>query len=135
MSKKRMLLLASVLVVGMITSCAGSPHAGEAPARLDYTQPANLAALIESGTQTYKLLDVRTPAEYASGHIPTSQNIPYDQLAARPPSWDRSTLVVTYCASGHRAQIAKETLEKLGFRNVVNFGGVGKWEGDLLTGD
>lgn len=135
MRKRRMLVLAAVLAAGVIASCAAAPRAAESPTQADYTRPADLAQLIERGAPNYVLLDVRTPAEYSSGHIPTAQNLPYDQIADRLPSWDRSTLVVTYCASGRRAQIAKETLEKLGFRNVVNFGGVGNWDADLVTGE
>jgi rhodanese-related sulfurtransferase len=53
----------------------------------------------------------------------------------RPPQVDRDALVVTYCGSGARASRAQATLERMGFENVVNFGGVASWPEDLVTGD
>ena len=71
--------------------------------------------------KTYKMLsqlliDVRTKQEWLRNHLPNSINIPYDRLDTLDV--DKDTKLVVYCNSGKRATIGKETLEKLGYRNV-----------------
>ncbi|WP_455381260.1 rhodanese-like domain-containing protein [Salinispira pacifica] len=122
------------LALLLFASCATAAPRAETRTGLDYTDPATLQQLVEQGGQDYLLLDVRTPAEFASGHIPTAQNLPYDQIIDSPPSGEKDRLVITYCASGRRAEIAKDALETLGFTNVVNFGAVGDYPGSLVTG-
>jgi rhodanese-related sulfurtransferase len=103
--------------------------------RKPYTDPGGLADLVSGKGEKYVLVDVRTPEEYACGHIPTAVNIPVDLIAERPPSRDTSALVIVYCARGGRAAAAARTLENLGFTRVVNFGGIPRWKGRLVTGD
>lgn len=68
------------------------------------------------------LVDVRTPEEYAQGHIDGALNIPYDEISARRDelgtALDRP--LVLYCRTGRRADIAKKMLEGLGFTNILN---------------
>ncbi len=71
--------------------------------------------------KTYKkpsqlLIDVRTEQEWLRNHLPNSINIPYEQLDTLDV--DKDTKLVVYCNSGRRANIGKETLESLGYRNV-----------------
>jgi rhodanese-related sulfurtransferase len=105
-------------------------------AGVNYEEPAALERLIEGrGKPPYILVDVRTPEEYAFGHIPTAVNIPVSEIASRPPTEDRSALIVVYCRSGSRSGTAQRTLREMGYGNVVNFGPVSKWEKPLVTGD
>jgi len=71
-------------------------------------------------------IDVRTAEEYAVGHVSQAINIPYEQIAARIPDVtdDRDAVIYLYCRSGRRSGIAKESLDRLGYRNVVNIGGL-----------
>jgi phage shock protein E len=67
------------------------------------------------------VLDVRTPAEYASGHVPGAINIPFDEIGTRVheiPDEARKELVV-YCGHGPRAWIAGARLRRRGFAGVV----------------
>jgi phage shock protein E len=80
-------------------------------------------------------VDVRTPQEYSAGHIPTAVNIPVSTIAKQFPTEDKDALIIVYCASGMRSATAKRTLDAAGFTNVVNFGPVSRWEGQLATGD
>jgi len=91
-----------------------------------------LTALIASKTEKAILIDVRAPEEFKSGAIPTAINIPYDTIEKNLPTQDRAAKIVVYCRSGNRSSIAKATLEKLGFTNVINFGAVSKWRGQLI---
>jgi len=71
-------------------------------------------------------IDVRTAEEYAVGHVSQAINISYEQIAARIPEVtdDRNALIYLYCRSGRRSGIAKDSLDRLGYRNVVNIGGL-----------
>jgi len=71
------------------------------------------------------VIDVRTPEEFAAGHIEGAANVPYEQIgdriAALAPGKD--TPVVLYCKSGRRAGIALQTLRDMGYSKVENYGG------------
>lgn len=89
----------------------------------------DVKAMVDAGDD-FVLLDVRTPEEYAEAHIATAENLPVDSIDADTaaefiPSTD--TPVVVYCRSGHRAGIALETLQSLGYTNVKNMGGISEW--------
>jgi rhodanese-related sulfurtransferase len=71
------------------------------------------------------LLDVRSPEEYAEGHIPGAVNIPYDALPDRLDEVERwkNRGIVVYCRTGRRAGIAEETLVAAGFSKVWDLEG------------
>ncbi|MBO2696884.1 rhodanese-like domain-containing protein [Shewanella algae] len=71
------------------------------------------------------LVDVRTPEEYAEGHLPEAINIPFEQIVEvfAKQGIAKDTPVVVYCRSGRRSGIAKESLEKAGYQEVYNGGG------------
>ncbi len=127
-----------VVLVLALAGCAGAPPAAPAAAPAaprDYTDPQQLTALISGRLEPYVLVDVRTPTEYRSGHIPTAVNIPVETIADKPPTADKAALVIVYCRSGARATQAAEALQGLGYRRVVNFGAVTRWAGLLREGD
>ena len=66
------------------------------------------------------LWDVRTPAEYAAGHIPSARNVPLDRLEE----------VIVCCRSGQRSAIAAELLAQAG-RQVYDLGSINCWDGPL----
>ena len=100
-----------------------------------FEDPARLQRLVAEGKPAYFLVDVRTPAEYASGHIPTALNIPVTDIGDRPPTDNRAALIIVYCRSGVRSSAAKAALERLGYRRVVDFGAVSRWRGELVMRD
>jgi len=65
------------------------------------------------------VLDVRTPSEYAAGHVKGSLNIPHDQVAAHVDKLRKFARIYIHCRSGKRAAAAAETLLKAGFKNLV----------------
>jgi phage shock protein E len=71
------------------------------------------------------IVDVRTPEEFASGHIDGALHKPHDQIDAGITALlpDKSQHIILYCAKGGRAGKAKATLEGLGYTNVENGGG------------
>jgi phage shock protein E len=70
------------------------------------------------------LIDVRTLSEFKQAHIEGAGNIPFDQIEKRVAELgdDKNRPVVVYCRSGRRSSIARKTLQKLGFTDVIDGG-------------
>jgi len=68
------------------------------------------------------LLDVRTPEEYSRGRIPTSLNLPVDNISSQITSLvpDKTMQIYLYCLSGSRSMLAAEQLVQLGYKNISN---------------
>ncbi len=70
-------------------------------------------------------VDVRTPEEFAEGHIDNAINIPLDQVPHRVSEFkDLPKPVVVYCRSGNRSGMAKTILQQNGINEVENGGGL-----------
>ena len=86
----------------------------------------------ESG---YIILDVRRADEYAAGHIPNAINVANEDIGtaeiAQLP--DKDQLILVYCRSGRRSKEAAEKLVKLGYTNIVEFGGILDWTGETVS--
>lgn len=80
------------------------------------------------------LIDVRTPEEYAAGHVPNSINIPVDRLGEEMPHKipDQDAIVLLYCASGNRSSQAAKMLIDLGYRIVFDLGGINSYTGTTV---
>ena len=81
----------------------------------------------------YIILDVRRPDEFAAGHIPNAINVANEtigtsEIAELP---DKDQLIMVYCRSGRRSKEASEKLVKLGYTNIVEFGGILDWKGEI----
>lgn len=74
------------------------------------------------------IIDVRTKAEFDSGNIPGSKNIPLQVLGTQLNKLDKNKPIITCCASGMRSATAKGILKSNGFKEVHNGGG---WMGLL----
>jgi rhodanese-related sulfurtransferase len=83
---------------------------------------ADLKQLIDEGAF---LVDVRTPGEFAGGHVKGSVNIPLDNLQTQISQFKDKKHIIVFCRSGNRSGMAKNILEQNGFKNVVNGG---TWE-------
>ena len=93
---------------------------------------------IHQGVEQYNstpgavLLYVRTPQEYAQGHIPGSKNIPLQTLHdAEAAVKDKGTPLYVYCQSGARSSQAASLLKQMGYTNVTNIGGIAAWRGKV----
>jgi rhodanese-related sulfurtransferase len=82
-----------------------------------------LLALPRSGDMAPFVLDVRTPEEYITGHLPGAVNIPHDQIAARLAEVPKDKTVVLYCRSGKRAGVAAEVLAENGYTKLQHLEG------------
>jgi phage shock protein E len=94
---------------------------------------SGLLRLIESQSEEYLLVDVRTDEEYQSGHIPTAINIPYNAIVNDLPEGPKDRLIIVYCRSGARSGRAERWLRADGYTNVVDFGGILSWRGPVVV--
>lgn len=79
-----------------------------------------------------RLVDVRSPEEYRSGHIPGALSLPLDgldRIAGLIPGKDDT--IYAYCASGARSGMAAGMLGRMGYTNVTNIGGIVSYPGAL----
>ncbi len=87
-----------------------------------------LHARRESGAAPV-VIDVRTPNEYASGHIPGAINIPFDQVAQRIAEIETPQGVALYCMVGPRARKGESALLAAGYEKIFHLeGGLAAWQ-------
>ena len=82
----------------------------------------------------YIILDVRRPDEFSAGHIPNAINVPNETIGSAeiPELSDKDQLIMVYCRSGRRSKEAAKKLVKLGYTNIVEFGGILAWTGEIV---
>jgi rhodanese-related sulfurtransferase len=86
------------------------------------TQDALLARQAKQDTSLF-LLDVRSPEEFAQGHVPGAVNIPHDQVASRIAEVPKDKDVVLYCRSGRRTALAADVLSANGYTRLSHLEG------------
>ena len=127
--KKLIPILLSAL---MFTGCAGtSNHQTNTYRQISMDEAVAMMAQ-ETG---YIILDVRRPNEFAAGHIPNAINVANETIGTSqiPELPDKNQLIMVYCRSGRRSKEASEKLVKLGYTNIVEFGGILDWKGEIVT--
>ena len=97
---------------------------------------AEEAAAMMEEERGYLILDVRTAEEYSEKHIPGAVNIPNETIGTEdiPELPDKEQLILVYCRSGNRSKQASAKLVKLGYTNIVEFGGINDWTGETVGG-
>ena len=90
--------------------------------------PGEAKKIMDSGEE-YIILDTREQDEFDEGHIPGAILIPYTEIENKAEEMlpDKDKLILVYCRSGRRSKIASESLAKLGYTNVKEFGGIIDW--------
>ena len=124
-----MLLMMALLLTG----CAAPAPAPEANA---YRQISMQEAVeMMEKEENSIILDVRTHEEFAAGHIPGAIVIPNETIGTEeiPQLPDKDQRIMVYCRSGNRSKQASEKLVKLGYTNIVEFGGIIDWPREIVT--
>ena len=133
---------AAIALLVMVTATACANASGTIAAAPDTTRvapsitvvpPAEAATIIDQkqGEAGFVVLDVRTAAEYAGGHIAGAVNLDFysPDFADQIGSLDRDAEYVVYCRSGSRSGKTADLMRQLGFTNVVDIaGGIGAWQ-------
>jgi len=95
---------------------------------------ATAAADMIKEKKDLQLIDVRTPAEYADGHLAKAKLIPVQELAQRLAEIDKSKPVLLYCRSGHRSGNALKILQSHGYTEAKHIeGGINAWQAAGLS--
>ena len=121
-------LIPIILSTLLLSACAPSGTEGS------YRQiTMDEAVVMMEKEKDYIILDVRRPDEYADGHIPGAINIPNETIGSTEISElpDKTQLILVYCRSGRRSKEASDKLVKLGYTNIVEFGGILDWKGEI----
>jgi phage shock protein E len=115
-------------------SCGPSMMTGDDVVQLT---PAEAQSLIQErqGDESFMIIDVRNPEEYAGGHIAGAVNVCYlcstfnDAIGAL----DKAKTYLVYCGSDHRSPLAEAAMLQQGFTNLYNLtGGLAQWTNDGL---
>ena len=124
-------LMSIVLSALMFTGCAGISNNNQTNTYRSITMDE--AVTMMSRETGYIILDVRRPDEFSAGHIPNAINVPNETIgtAEIPELPDKDQLIMVYCRSGRRSKEAGEKLVKLGYTNIVEFGGILDWKGEI----
>jgi rhodanese-related sulfurtransferase len=120
-----MLCAAMLAVAGLAApSLAADPPAATAEAAPPISQEALLARLGQKDPELV-VLDVRTPAEFAAGHVPGARNVSHELLSSKVAELGglRDKQVVLYCRSGRRTLLAEDVLRKAGFTKLLHLQG------------
>mgnify|MGYP000953135677 FL=1 len=85
-------------------------------------------------TQKVIVVDVRTLEEYNEGHIPNAISIPLETIEnkAEVKLKNKDDLILVYCRSGRRSREAALKLIENGYTNVIDFGGIKDWNGEVV---
>ena len=122
-------LLPLVLSMLLLSSCGDHDGASSAYRRISMDEAIEMMR----EEKNYIILDVRRPDEFAEGHIPGAINVPNEEIGTAEIEKlpDKSQLILVYCRSGRRSKEASEKLVKLGYTNIVEFGGIQDYEGEI----
>ena len=126
--KLKIIILAIVTLA--ITSCKGQPSKN-----IQTIDAVAFSKAIQA-TPNPQVVDVRTPEEFASGHLIQAQNVNWmnPDFVANSAKYDKSKPIFVYCKSGGRSHKAAEKLAELGFTNVIEMeGGILKWDAAGLS--
>ncbi len=143
------LVLAAALTATLVPSgCSGSadgpvavsagPTAAATPAGGAELGAAEFAAALKRSGTT--VVDVRTPQEFAQGHLPGAVNLDVSapDFASQIATLDPSKPYAVYCRSGNRSGVAVAAMVEQGFTAAYHLqGGIGAWQdagGEVTTG-
>ena len=120
-----------LLVILLLAGCAETTG-GENDATYRQITMSEAVEMMASESD-YIILDVRRPDEFSAGHIPNAVNIPNESIGADEIDVlpDKDRLILVYCRSGNRSKQASEKLVRLGYTNIVEFGGILDWKGEI----
>ena len=127
--RKIKLLISMMLSAMLVSSCGATESSSSGYRQISMDE----AVKMMRDEKNYIILDVRKPDEFAEGHIPGAINVPNEEIdtaeIAELPA--KKQLILVYCRSGRRSKEAAEKLAKLGYTNIVEFGGILDWTGEI----
>ena len=116
----------------LLSGCAAQAQKEQSYRQIDMDEAI---AMMEAESD-YIILDVRTPEEFGEKHIPGAINVANETIGSEeiPELPDKDQLILVYCRSGNRSKQASEKLVALGYTNIIEFGGINDWPGEVVSG-
>ncbi len=128
MGKRVLIWLTAAVIVAALLLALTTPAAA-------IHRQVGSAELVQLQGSGVRVVDVRTPSEYASGHIPGALNVPLDQVQQVASTWSKDGAVAVYCATGARSASAAAYLAGQGFTKVYDLAnGMASWTGSVEGG-
>lgn len=149
MTKRIIIISATVVLAVLMSACGNITEKDNGAASTDANDTMNNeqtntylqismdeAALMMAQESDYIILDVRRADEFSAGHIPNAINVANEDIGTDkiPQLPDKDQLIMVYCRSGRRSKEAADKLVALGYTNVVEFGGILDWVGEIVSG-
>lgn len=133
---KKLMIFLIILVSFIMMSCQSEPTEDVSVENQDVIMitPEEAKANLEENPEIV-LLDVRTPSEYETEHIPEAVLLTLDEIEEKAseiiPNKDKTYYV--YCRSGNRSAVAAQLLVDMGYKNIYDLGGIKDWPYETIS--
>ena len=133
MNKIIYIILIIIVIGGMVLMFNKKDENIENQSTIKYVSMDEIVEIMKEN-KDYIILDVRTIEEYNEGHIPNAICIPNETIGEETVNElpNKEQLILIYCRSGNRSKQAAAKLEKLGYTNLIEFGGIIDWKGAIV---
>ncbi|WP_019230283.1 rhodanese-like domain-containing protein [Sedimentibacter sp. B4] len=134
---KKIMIAAAVLVILalVLTGCSNTSSEEESVnEKIQYVKISPKDAKEIMDNEESIVLDVRTKDEYDQGHIEGAVLLPVDEISSKAEEVlkDKKAKILVYCRSGNRSATAAKALIKMGYENVLDFGGIIDWPYEIV---
>ena len=126
------IIILTIIIIGVVCIMNRKKRNIENEVIIKHISMNDIVQIMEEN-ENYIILDVRTIAEYNEGHIPNAICIPNETIDENVVNKlpDKNQMILVYCRSGNRSKQAAEKLKKLGYTNLIEFGGIIDWKGEI----
>lgn len=126
------IIILTIIIIGVVCIMNKKEKIIENEMIIKHVSMNDIVQIMEEN-ENYIILDVRTQAEYNQGHIPNAICIPNETIDENVVNKlpDKNQMILVYCRSGNRSKQAAEKLKKLGYTNLIEFGGIIDWKGEI----
>ena len=133
MNKIIYVILIIIIIGGIILMFNKNDKNNENESTIKYVSMDEIVQIMNDN-KDYIILDVRTIEEYNEGHIPNAICIPNETIGESTINKipNKEQLILIYCRSGNRSKQAAKKLEILGYSNLIEFGGIIDWKGEIV---
>ena len=133
MNKIKYIILVIIILGGSILIFNRKNKNIEKEETIKYVSMDEIVKIMDEN-KDYIILDVRTIEEYKEGHIPNAICIPNETIGEGiiKELPDKEQLILIYCRSGNRSKQAANKLQELGYTNLIEFGGIIDWKGEIV---
>ena len=126
------IIILTLIIIGVVCIMIRKERNIENEVIIIHVSMNDIVQIMEEN-ENYIILDVRTQAEYNPGHIPNAICIPNETIDENVVNKlpDKNQMILVYCRSGNRSKQAAEKLKKLGYTDLIEFGGIIDWKGEI----